>query len=62
MSRLYARYFGGDLKLMNIPGYGVDAYLFLKKLGDQEWQEDIDTPTQRGEAALNSGGSDTVLH
>jgi [3-methyl-2-oxobutanoate dehydrogenase (acetyl-transferring)] kinase len=32
MSRLYARFFGGDLKLMSIPGYGTDVYLTLKSL------------------------------
>lgn len=38
-SRLYARYFGGELRLVNMPGYGVDAYLTLARLGDSEWQE-----------------------
>ena len=32
LSRLYERYFGGDLALQNVPGYGVDAYLTLKNL------------------------------
>lgn len=32
LSRLYARYFGGDLSLQNLPGHGVDAYLTLRSL------------------------------
>ncbi|KAJ5702952.1 hypothetical protein N7488_010500 [Penicillium malachiteum] len=29
ISRLYARYFGGDLKLISMEGYGTDVYLHL---------------------------------
>ncbi|PSC73841.1 pyruvate dehydrogenase kinase [Micractinium conductrix] len=36
LSRLYARYFGGDLRLVNMPGYGVDSFLTLKRLEDAE--------------------------
>ena len=36
LSRLYARYFGGDLIVMSIDGWGTDAYLHLNKLGDQQ--------------------------
>ncbi|KAL4447906.1 hypothetical protein ABPG75_005125 [Micractinium tetrahymenae] len=39
LSRLYARYFGGDLRLVNMPGYGVDSFLTLKRLEDAEWEE-----------------------
>jgi [3-methyl-2-oxobutanoate dehydrogenase (acetyl-transferring)] kinase len=41
LSRLYARYFGGDLALQNLPGYGVDAYLTLKNLRhlSRDWSE-----------------------
>lgn len=34
LSRLYARYFGGDLKIVSMEGYGTDAYLYLSVLGD----------------------------
>lgn len=33
LSRLYARYFGGDLKLVSLEGFGTDAYLHLSRLG-----------------------------
>jgi hypothetical protein len=41
MSRLYARYFGGELSLQNIPGFGVDTYLTLNNLADmsEDWKE-----------------------
>lgn len=41
VSRLYARYFGGELSLQNVPGYGLDAYLTLKNLADlpEDWRE-----------------------
>ncbi|KAG2488120.1 hypothetical protein HYH03_013268 [Edaphochlamys debaryana] len=48
LSRLYARYFGGDLKLQSISGYGVDAYLTLRRLEEQEWQEHVDAPSTLG--------------
>ena len=36
LSKLHARYFGGELKLVNVTGYGVDMYLFLNLLDDPE--------------------------
>lgn len=35
LSRLYARYFGGDLQVMSMEGYGTDAYLHLNRLATQ---------------------------
>lgn len=32
ISRLYARYFGGDLRLISMEGYGTDVYLSLNRL------------------------------
>lgn len=32
LARLYSRYFGGDLKLISMEGYGTDAYLHLNRL------------------------------
>lgn len=34
LARLYARYFGGDVRLMSMEGYGTDAYIFLKASPD----------------------------
>ena len=34
MSRLYARYFGGDLDIKSMEGFGTDCYLHLNRLGD----------------------------
>ncbi len=36
ISRLYARYFGGDLEVNSMDGYGTDAYLHLKRLADEK--------------------------
>lgn len=34
LCRIYARYLGGDLTLKSMEGYGLDAYLFLPRLGE----------------------------
>eukprot|EP00557_Chaetoceros_sp_GSL56_P009375 CAMPEP_0176487708 /NCGR_PEP_ID=MMETSP0200_2-20121128/6290_1 /TAXON_ID=947934 /ORGANISM="Chaetoceros sp., Strain GSL56" /LENGTH=477 /DNA_ID=CAMNT_0017884583 /DNA_START=309 /DNA_END=1742 /DNA_ORIENTATION=- len=34
ISRSYARYFGGDLSLMSMEGYGTDAFVYLTRLGN----------------------------
>ena len=36
ISRLYARYFGGDLQVVSMEGYGTDAYVHLNRLADSE--------------------------
>ena len=34
ISRSYCRYFGGDLSVMSMEGYGTDAFVYLARLGD----------------------------
>jgi len=34
LARIYARYFGGELTLKSMEGYGLDVYLYLPRLGD----------------------------
>jgi len=36
ISRAYARYFGGDLTLMSMEGFGTDAFVYLPRLGDSK--------------------------
>lgn len=36
ITRLYARYFGGDVILQSIEGYGTDVYMHLNKLSTRE--------------------------
>lgn len=33
ISRLFARYFGGEITLLSMEGYGTDAYIQVQKLG-----------------------------
>ena len=34
ISRSYARYFGGDVSIMSMEGYGTDAFVYLARLGN----------------------------
>lgn len=36
LSRLYARFWGGDLAIMSMEGFGTDAYIHLCKLGKRQ--------------------------
>jgi len=36
ISRLYAKYLGGSLNLISMPGYGCSAYLFLSRLSGEQ--------------------------
>jgi pyruvate dehydrogenase kinase 2/3/4 len=35
ISRNYARYFGGELTLMSMEGYGTDSFIYLPRLGEK---------------------------
>lgn len=49
MARLYARYFGGELTLVNLPHYGVDAYVTLRALDGWDWDEAAIVSSTAGE-------------
>ena len=34
ISRSYARYFGGDVSIMSMEGYGTHAFVYLTRLGN----------------------------
>lgn len=34
LSRVMARYFAGDLQIVSMEGFGTDAFVFLRRLGD----------------------------
>jgi len=36
LCRLYARYFGGDMNLISLEGFGTDAYIYLTRIGTHE--------------------------
>jgi pyruvate dehydrogenase kinase 2/3/4 len=36
ISRSYCRYFGGDLSIMSMEGYGTDAFVYLTRLGNTQ--------------------------
>jgi len=36
LSRLYARYFGGDLRLISMEGFGTDVYVHLNRLSSSQ--------------------------
>jgi pyruvate dehydrogenase kinase 2/3/4 len=36
ISRNYARFFGGDLSILSMEGYGTDSFIHLPRLGDRE--------------------------
>ena len=36
ISRSYCRYFGGDMDIISMEGYGTDAFIHLKRVGDSK--------------------------
>ena len=36
ISRSYAKYFGGDVSINSMEGYGTDAFVHLRRLGDSK--------------------------
>ena len=58
MSRLYARYLGGDLNLISLPGYGTHAYVFLPRLSSDQIETFPEQHRQgfQGDCSAQSGG------
>jgi len=52
LARIYAKYFGGELTLKSMEGYGLDAYLQLPRLGDS--CERLPLPVKFSPGELNS--------
>lgn len=52
LSRLYARYFGGDLAIKSLEGFGTDAYLHVSRLGQD--CENLPDTVQRSPGELSS--------
>ena len=58
LSRIYARYFGGDLQIISMEGYGTDAYVHLKRIGDAD--EPVPHTLYCPESKKVVGGTDTL--
>ena len=56
LARIYARYFGGELTLKSMEGYGVDAYLYLPMLGQA--CENLPERVRRSPGNLDSSAAD----
>lgn len=48
---------GGDLALVNLPGYGVDAFLTLRRLDTAGWREQLDTDEAATGSAVAVGAA-----
>lgn len=44
MSRVYAEYWGGDMNVVSMPGWGTDAYVRIPRFGTQNENLDICSP------------------
>ncbi|CAK9101859.1 [Pyruvate dehydrogenase (acetyl-transferring)] kinase, partial [Durusdinium trenchii] len=59
LSRLYARYFGGDLDIKSLQGFGTDTYLHLSRLGQncERLPEHVLRSPAEGDSSLPRGNS-----
>lgn len=53
LSRLYARYFKGDIKIASVDGYGTDTYVYLQRLSHMA-QENLPVFNASSSAKLKS--------
>ena len=64
LSRLYARYFGGDLAIKSLEGFGTDVYLHVSRLGHdcENLPEGVlQSPAER-DSSLLRGMSSTIVY
>jgi len=59
LARIYARYFGGEVTIKSMEGYGVDAYLYLPVLGVA--CENLPQRVIRSPGNLTSSHSDLIV-
>lgn len=59
LARIYARYFGGEVTIKSMEGYGIDAYLYLPVLGVA--CENLPQRVNRSPGNLTSSHSDMLL-
>ncbi|CAO3587531.1 unnamed protein product [Absidia cylindrospora] len=55
MSKVYAEYWGGDINIQTLHGFGSDAYLRIPKLGDQMEHLDVEDHDSDLHVELDSG-------
>lgn len=55
MSKVYAEYWGGDINLQTLDGWGSDAYVRIPKLGDQMEHLDVEDHDSDLHVELDSG-------
>jgi len=53
LSRLYARYFRGDIKISSVDGYGTDVYVYLQRLSEKA-QENLPVYNANSSAKLQN--------
>ncbi|CAE7333915.1 PDK, partial [Symbiodinium necroappetens] len=64
LGRLYAKYFGGDLKILSLDGFGTDVFLHLNRLGtacEDLPQNVLYSPSMRDSSALEEAAQETLL-
>eukprot|EP00438_Fugacium_kawagutii_P035443 Skav231813 [mRNA] locus=scaffold692:378194:380648:- [translate_table: standard] len=64
LSRLYSQYFGGDLKILSLDGFGTDVYLHLNRLGtacEDLPQGVLYSPSMRDSSALEEVPQEQLL-
>jgi len=65
LARLYAQYFGGDLRILSLDGFGTDVYLHLSRLGTncENLPEVVNYSPSMGDSSLpqDSGNQERFL-